>query len=177
MENALQSTETIDIFQDDFDVLPQEEFNKNDSEISNTIKEVKSFQSLKSKGKKVNCIQFQPGQTYQKSKYIVAQSLTENLSFDERVQLSSKSYTSRILFWDFQFIHSIDPVLELESQLEITCFEFNPKDPNVLVAGSLNGQIILWDLKSFNQKMNNKKNQKSKSEKCNIINRCQLINV
>ena len=44
-----------------------------------------------------------------------------------------KSYKSRILFWDFEDIHSIEPILILESPLEITCFEFNPKNPNLII--------------------------------------------
>ncbi len=35
---ALQSNETIDIFQNDFDVLPKDEGMKENTEISNTIK-------------------------------------------------------------------------------------------------------------------------------------------
>ena len=38
MEVALQSNETIDIFQNDFDVLPEESGNKETTELSNTIK-------------------------------------------------------------------------------------------------------------------------------------------
>ena len=38
MEAALQSNETIDIFQNDFDVLPDESGGKEASELSNTIK-------------------------------------------------------------------------------------------------------------------------------------------
>ena len=38
MEAALQSNETIDIFQNDFDVLPDEAGNKETTELSNTIK-------------------------------------------------------------------------------------------------------------------------------------------
>lgn len=39
MESALQSNETIDIFQDDFDVLPKNQAGSGkDSEISNVIK-------------------------------------------------------------------------------------------------------------------------------------------
>lgn len=34
----------------------------------------------------------------------------------------------------------------LESPLNITCFDFNPIDYNMIVAGASNGQILLWDL-------------------------------
>lgn len=35
----------------------------------------------------------------------------------------------------------------LVSPLEIMCFAFNPKDPTQIVAGAINGQILMWDLK------------------------------
>ena len=65
MEEALQSNETIDIFQDDFNVLPDEEVSSEITELSNTIKEIKSFTYLKCKGK-VSCVQFQPPSNYVK---------------------------------------------------------------------------------------------------------------
>jgi WD40 repeat protein len=77
----------------------------------------------------------------------VAESFTENLSFDERAVLSGKSYKSRILFWDFEDIHSITPILILVSPIEIVCFDFNPRDPNLVIAGGINGQVLMWDIK------------------------------
>lgn len=61
-----------------------------------------------------------------RSKYIAA-SFVENLSFDERVIYSNKSHKNVIVLWDYDDIHSYDPVLILTSPLEITCFAFNPK--------------------------------------------------
>ena len=59
MEEALQSNETIDIYLDDLNVLGDAETSNNtNQEISNTIKEIKSFSYLKCKGKKITCIQF-----------------------------------------------------------------------------------------------------------------------
>ena len=34
----------------------------------------------------------------------------------------------------------------LSAPLEIISFEFNPKDPNLVVGGAMNGQVMLWDL-------------------------------
>ena len=83
----------------------------------------------------------QPAGANVKGKYIVAESFIENVSFDERAVLSTKSYRSFIIFWDFEDIHSIEPVLILTSPLEILCFDFNPKNPNIVVAGAINGQV------------------------------------
>ncbi len=57
-------------------------------------------------------------------------------------------------------MHAIDPLLILTSPLEILTFEFNPKDPNVIVAGTINGQILLWDLKNVQLGQTTKKKGK-----------------
>lgn len=36
----------------------------------------------------------------------------------------------------------------LETPIEVTTIEWHPENPNVLVGGCLNGQIIIWDLSS-----------------------------
>jgi len=50
-----------------------------------------------------------------------------------------KSHKSLIVFWDFEDIHSIEPVLLLASPMEILCFEFNLKDPNIIIGGTMSG--------------------------------------
>lgn len=150
MEGALQSNETIDIFQNDFNVLPDTQSgSKENIELSNAIKETKNLFYLKSRWKKISCIQFQPWLPGRKNPPIIAESFIENLSFDERVIFSMKSSKSHILFWNYEDMHAIDPLLILQSPLEILAFEFNPKDPTIIVAGTINGQIILWDLKNI----------------------------
>ena len=149
MEGALQSNETIDIFQNDFDVLPQEAGSKETTELSNTIKEMKNLFYLKSKGKKISCIKFQPWLQGRKNPPIIAESFTENLTYEERVIFSMKSSKSFILFWNYEDLHAIDPLLVLTSPLEVLTFEFNPKDPSIIVAGTINGQIMLWDIRGI----------------------------
>lgn len=60
-----------------------------------------------------------------------------------------KSSKSFILFWNYEDLHAIDPLLILTSPLEILIFEFNPKDPSIVIAGTINGQIMMWDLKNL----------------------------
>jgi len=74
-----------------------------------------------------------------KSRYIVAESFLENLNFDERIIYQLKSHKSTIILWDFEDIHSIEPILVLSSPLEIISFEFNPKDPSIVAGGAING--------------------------------------
>ena len=165
MEAALQSNETLDIFQDDFDVLPKSQGgSKESAEISNSIKETKNLFFLACKGKKVSCIQFQPWVGNYKGNPIIAESFVENLEFDHRVIFSMKSSKSVILFWNYENMHAIDPLLILTSPLEIMTFEFNPKDPSIVIAGTINGQILMWDLKNIDVIISSKKKSK-KSEK------------
>ncbi|CAK59134.1 unnamed protein product (macronuclear) [Paramecium tetraurelia] len=170
MEEALQSNETIDIYQDDFNVLPSSDLNGDqNAELTNVIKEIKSFSYLNCKGKKIQCIQFQPSSQAIKSKYIVAESFVENLLFEERVISQLKSHKSLVVFWDFEDIHSIEPVLLLQSPLEILAFEFNPKDPNIIIGGAINGQVMLWDLSGTALSVfASKKTQKTKQERNEI---------
>ena len=60
-----------------------------------------------------------------------------------------KSSKSFILFWNYEDLHAIDPLLVLTSPLEVLTFEFNPKDPSIIVAGTINGQIMLWDIRGI----------------------------
>jgi WD40 repeat protein len=78
-----------------------------------------------------------------------------------------KSSKSFILFWNYEDLHAIDPLLILTSPLEILTFEFNPKDPTIIVAGTINGQVMLWDLKNVQLGQSAKKKGK-KSEKNEI---------
>ena len=75
--------------------------------------------------------------------------------------MCGRSYKNVILFWDYEDMHLFVPVLVLVSPLEILTFEFKPNDPNILIAGAINGQVFLWDLKG---KMV-KKDQSSKKTK------------
>ncbi|EGR33375.1 hypothetical protein IMG5_055180 [Ichthyophthirius multifiliis] len=169
MEEALQSNETIDIYQNDFDLFNSEDITTEGSELSNTIKELKTFSYINSKGRKVSSIEFQPpNQSNQKGKFIAA-SFVENLSFEERVAFQQKSHKFMIVFWDFSDQHSIDPILTLTTPLEIITFQFNPKDPNIIIGGAINGQILMWDLGPSN--INNllgKKGQKMTKDKSEI---------
>ena len=67
-------------------------------------------------------------------------------------------------------MHLFVPVLVLISPLEILTFEFKPNDPNILIAGAINGQIMLWNLqgklvkKDTTTKSKQRKNKDDKNE-------------
>uniref|UniRef100_UPI0037E83383 dynein axonemal intermediate chain 3 n=1 Tax=Semicossyphus pulcher TaxID=241346 RepID=UPI0037E83383 len=52
--------------------------------------------------------------------------------------------TSFILFYSFS--HPSNPQLLLECPDDIFAFEFCPSDPNIIVGGCINGQVVLWDI-------------------------------
>ena len=57
----------------------------------------------------------------------------------------------------------------LESPLNITCFDFNPIDYNMVLAGASNGQILLWDLKG---KLLIDDSEKKKRKKAKMNDKC-----
>ncbi|CAG9804741.1 unnamed protein product [Chironomus riparius] len=50
------------------------------------------------------------------------------------------------LVWSFD--DPLFPKLQLESLREISCISFCPYDGNIIVGGTINGQIIIWDIKN-----------------------------
>lgn len=146
MEKSLAMNETIDVFKDDFDLVHDDDINATSAatELS-IIREVKSFEYPDCKKKMISCIRFQPTHPGQKHNYL-ATSFVEDLSFDERVEISCRSYKNQILLWDYKDMHLFTPIRSLTSTLEIVTFEFKPGDPNIIVGGAINGQVLIWDL-------------------------------
>lgn len=52
--------------------------------------------------------------------------------------------THQVLVWSFNDL--LYPKLELEAPREVTNLSFCPFDENVLIGGTSNGQLIIWDL-------------------------------
>lgn len=49
-----------------------------------------------------------------------------------------------VLLWDYR--DSQEPKLYLRAHREIKCINFCPYNPNIILAGCANGQIVIWDL-------------------------------
>ena len=49
-----------------------------------------------------------------------------------------------VIVWSFD--DTLYPKLELEALREVTCISFCPYDGNLIVGGTKNGQLIIWDL-------------------------------
>ena len=95
------------------------------------------------KNKRVSCIKFHPTKPH-----LVAMSMIENLSFDDRTEIAGKSFDSHILVINFSDAHIITLNYVLESPVEASCIEWHkePAKSNMLVGGLLSGQVIVWDL-------------------------------
>ncbi|KAM4722968.1 dynein axonemal intermediate chain 3 [Rhinophrynus dorsalis] len=146
LELSLQQNEIMNAFLDDWKTLSEEEStfgSKSDSH----LKEFQSFTDhLYNKDKTISCICWHP-----KIQGLVAVSVTERLSFEERVTLSSKLLLkpSLILLWSFT--DPLHPQLMLECPDDIYCFQFCPTDPNIIAGGCFNGQVVLWDISAYQE--------------------------
>jgi hypothetical protein len=74
----------------------------------------------------------------------VAVSLMSKKSFAERIAAFGRPTESAILMWNFRDL--LHPELILESPFDVTAFDINPSDPNLVVAGCFNGQVVLWEI-------------------------------
>uniref|UniRef100_A0A8D0HL51 Dynein axonemal intermediate chain 3 n=1 Tax=Sphenodon punctatus TaxID=8508 RepID=A0A8D0HL51_SPHPU len=152
VEIALQQNEIMNAFFDDWKALAEEE-SAFGGKADAYLKEYQSFTDLHYvKDRTVSCICWHP------TIYgIIAVSLLERLSFEERVQMSGKLLfrKSLVLFWSFS--DPIHPQLMLECPEDIYCFQFCPSDPNIIAGGCRNGQVVLWDISEYEERLQNAK--------------------
>ncbi|XP_069594088.1 dynein axonemal intermediate chain 3 [Ranitomeya imitator] len=183
LELALQQNELVNAFVDDWRALCEQESTfggKSDSH----LKEYQSFTEHQSgKDKTISSISWHP--TLQG---LVAVSLTERLSLEDRVNTSSKLILtpSLILLWSLS--DPIHPQLMLECPDDIYCFQFCPSDPNIIAGGCMNGQVVLWDISAHYELLSSKtavtKNTASKaalelkpSSDCQLVRYCAVSSI
>ncbi|KAA0184104.1 WD repeat-containing protein 63 [Fasciolopsis buskii] len=132
-----------------------------DTRADNTFKEFLSFTDLKfSKDKAITDIQWHPT-----IKGIVAMSVGERLTYDQRVDQMSRILLTQthIILWSFS--DPIQPQLLLDAPEDILCFQFNPTDPNIVAGGCYNGQVVLWDIEKHMEDLRTvKQRMKAKSK-------------
>ncbi|KAJ3055753.1 WD repeat-containing protein 63 [Rhizophlyctis rosea] len=153
-EKALQQNNMIDIFDDDYQNLGEEDVALEQG-AHTYLQEYQSFTDLKhSKDKSISCVDWHPT-----IKGVVGISCVQRLAFDEWVEkgFPMRSKQSLILIWSFH--DPIIPQLMLEAPEDVGCFQFNPYDPNLVIGGLKNGQLILWDIGEYSDKL--KSNRKS----------------
>jgi WD40 repeat protein len=139
VEEALQTNETLDIFQDEFATLGEADAGAT-SDANSGIKDLRTFQDVNlTKGKRIECVEWVPGSTD-----MLACSCCESLSFTERLENTGKATDSTILIWSFQ--DPLAPHAILKSPWEVPVFKFYPSDEKFLVAGLSSGQVAVWKL-------------------------------
>ena len=96
VEAALQSNEIINVFQEDFEMLGDEEAAKA-GKVNTTSMHSRTFiDNDYCKGKRVSCIKFHPSKPY-----LVAMSLVDNMDFELRSKITGKSFESYVLILNF----------------------------------------------------------------------------
>ncbi|XP_077981205.1 dynein axonemal intermediate chain 3-like [Glandiceps talaboti] len=149
-ELALQQNEIMDVFFDDWKALAEEDSTfgcKSD----NHLKEYQSFTDLQfSKDKTITTVDWHPA-----IKGVIAVACAERLAFDERVDNASKVLMTPSLILVWSFTDPIHPQLLLEAPDDIMCFKFNPVDPNIVAGGCINGQVVLWDITRWADRLKN----------------------
>ena len=148
IEEALQSNELINVFQDDFEMLGDEEAGSA-SKISTVNLLPRTFiEHDYCKNKRVSCIKFHPTKPF-----LVAMSMIENISFDDRAEITGRSFDSHVLIMNFSDAHIITLAYVLETPIEVSTIEFHPENSNVLMGGCISGQLIAWDLSSMESRI------------------------
>ncbi|XP_073090319.1 dynein axonemal intermediate chain 3 isoform X1 [Manis javanica] len=163
VEIALQQNEIMNTFVNDWRCLAEDEGTFEDKTDTH-LREYQSFTDLHSLTEKmVTCVSWHP------TIYgLMAVSLAVRLSFEDRVHFSGKLLLqpSLILFWSFS--DPIHPQLMLESPDDIFCFQFCPSNPNIIAGGCINGQIVMWDITAYADRIENIKTGGSGSKKVTL---------
>ncbi|KAK6099299.1 hypothetical protein MT418_000733 [Batrachochytrium dendrobatidis] len=147
-EHALQQNSIVNIFENNYSCLGEEDMTL-DQGIHTVLQEYQSFTDLvNSKDRCISCIDWHPQQ-----KGVLAISCTQRMSYEEKIERGSsvKSKQSLIIIWSFH--DPIHPQLILEAPEDVHAFRFNPVDPNIVVAGCTSGQIVLWDVSEYQDKL------------------------
>ena len=148
IEEALQSNEIINVFQDDFQVLGDDEAATSGAVNSTGLQARTYIENDYCKDKRVTCLKFHPTRPY-----LVAMSMIDNMEFELRALISGKSFESYVLILNFSDNYIITLNYVLETPIEITTIEWHPENPNVLFGGCFNGQVIVWDLSAMDRKI------------------------
>ncbi|XP_062872021.1 dynein axonemal intermediate chain 3 [Trichomycterus rosablanca] len=147
-EVAIQQNEMMDVFVDDWGTLEEVE-NAYEGKPETHLKVHQSFTALNySKDKAISYISWHPTISG-----VIAVATTEQFSFEERIKNSTKLLLNPPLLLLWSVSNPINPQLLLECPDDVLCFEFCPSDPNIIVGGCMNGQVVLWDISGHVEKL------------------------
>ncbi|KAJ3389303.1 WD repeat-containing protein 63 [Lobulomyces angularis] len=159
-EQVLVHNELLNIFTDEYALLGEEEMTALEQGSHTHLQEYQSFTDLKhSKDKSISCIDWHPT-----LKGVLAISCVNKLTLDEKIEAGFNivSKKSLILIWSFH--DPIHPQLILEAPDDVTSFQFNPHDANIIACGCVNGQIALWDISDYQDKLKNNRKVRGENE-------------
>ncbi|XP_051803637.1 dynein axonemal intermediate chain 3 isoform X2 [Acanthochromis polyacanthus] len=134
---ALQQEEIMNVFLDDCKALGTlAETDDWSGKVSEDLVLHYAFTNQKyTKDKKISSINWHPTIFG-----VIAVALTDK----KKVQLDESSASIGIVFYSFS--DPSNPQLLLECPCDISAFEFNPSNPNIIVGGCVTGQVVLWDI-------------------------------
>ncbi|XP_072552313.1 dynein axonemal intermediate chain 3 [Salminus brasiliensis] len=148
VELAIQQNMIMDVFEDDWRALGEDVPVFSGTEHTH-LRVYQSFTNLNySKNKTISSISWHPTISG-----VIAVAMRERLSFEERIDNSTKLLLNPalILFWNFS--DPINPQLMLECPDDVLCFQFSPTDPNIIAGGCMNGQVVLWDISAHVERL------------------------
>ncbi|KAM7388182.1 hypothetical protein PAMP_024376 [Pampus punctatissimus] len=138
---ALQQEEIMNVFFDDWKALGTgAEGGDWSGKVSEGLMLYQAFTVQKyTKDKKISSINWHP------TIYgVIAVALTEKK--EERLNESTTLVVRPSLILFYSLSDPANPQLLLECPDDILAFEFCPSDPNIIVGGCVNGQVVLWDI-------------------------------
>ncbi|NXI64177.1 WDR63 protein, partial [Anseranas semipalmata] len=171
MEIALQQNEIMNAFFDDWKALAEDESSSGDK--SDVY--LKAYQSFTDthylKDRSISCVCWHP------TIYgMIAESATQQLSYEGRINRSNKLLMQdSIIFWSF--FDPTHPQLILKCPDDIYCFQFSPSDPNIIAGGCFNGQVVLWDISHYEEKLQNAKSVAVGDKKAVNMDNASVLNL
>lgn len=139
VEIALQQNESVDIFNETFQIAGDDEA-QDGAQAESELRELKNFADpTYSKSKALIAIDWLP-----KTQGMLAVSAVKNISFEQRTALSGHTSSSYILLWDFKQL--VRPAALLQCHHEVLCFRFNRTTHGLAAGGCATGQVVLWDI-------------------------------
>ncbi|XP_061635110.1 dynein axonemal intermediate chain 3 isoform X4 [Phyllopteryx taeniolatus] len=137
--HALQQEEIMNVFRDDWMALGKETEDVDWSgKVSDALMLNQAFSDPRySQDKEISCMHWHP--TIQN---VIAVAMTE-----KKQQNLIRSTGPLIVFYSFSDPTHVKILLECPD--DILAFEFCPSDPNIIVGGCLNGQVVLWEISAY----------------------------
>eukprot|EP00928_Gymnodinium_smaydae_P061953 TRINITY_DN45903_c0_g1_i1.p1 TRINITY_DN45903_c0_g1~~TRINITY_DN45903_c0_g1_i1.p1 ORF type:complete len:999 (+),score=275.06 TRINITY_DN45903_c0_g1_i1:261-3257(+) len=140
VEEALQTNETVDIFQEEFAHIGDGDGGGADGKSHSNLRETRNFVDVTfTRGKRIEWIEWIPN-----SSDMVAASYCENAGFTEKLENTGKASVSNVLIWSFRDL--LSPHAVLTSPWEVPVFKFYPSECKYLVGGLSSGQLAVWKL-------------------------------